>query len=205
MRFSAIHKATSYLMVACAGLSTDVAYAACFVAYVVFATWTLTLFHLRREMEENYLLKHSDDSQSERVEVERILNSRRIVGKAFLAGTSLVSLGIFVASSALFLSLPRLGFGFFVAHGRRGVATIGFSERVDLGEYGVVKDNPQVVMRVELPAGPPDRPLHLRGVTFHHYPNGHWSRTLPTRPAPPPRLGNPRLHARGAPQPAPLH
>lgn len=192
----------SFLMlVAGAALSTDLAYAACFAAYVVFATWTLTLFHLRREMEENYLLKHSDDSQSERVEVERILNSRRIVGKAFLAGTSLVSLGIFIASSALFLSLPRLGFGFFVAHGRRGVATIGFSERVDLGEYGVVKDNPQVVMRVELPGGPPDRPLHLRGVTFDHYQSGHWSRTVGARQEPLRRVGNLWLVESDRPQP----
>jgi transglutaminase-like putative cysteine protease len=168
----------SFLMlVAGAALSSDLSYAACFLAYVVFATWTLTLFHLRREMEENYLLKHSDGAQSERVEVERILNSRRIVGGAFLAGTSLVSLGIFLSATLVFFLIPRFGFGFFVAHGRRGAATIGFSDRVDLGEYGLVKDNPQVVMRVELPAGPPSAPLHLRGVSFDRYQHGHWART----------------------------
>ena len=41
-------------------LNTELVYAASFLAYVVFATWALTLFHLRREMEGNYLLKHSE-------------------------------------------------------------------------------------------------------------------------------------------------
>src|SRR5262249_7124366 len=74
----------SFLMlVAGAALSSDLGFAACFLAYVVAATWTLTLFHLRREMEENYLVKHAEGRGPERVEVDRILNSRRIVGGAF--------------------------------------------------------------------------------------------------------------------------
>ncbi len=168
----------SFLMlVAGAALSSEMTYAGCFVAYVVFATWTLTLFHLRREMEENYLLKHSDSAQSERVEVERILNSRRIVGGSVLAATSLVSLGVFMLSTVIFFSIPRVGFGFFVSHARRGATTIGFSDRVELGEYGLVKDNPQVVMRVELPSGRPALPLHMRGVSFDRYEHGHWTRS----------------------------
>jgi len=62
----------SFLMlVAGAALNSDLAYAGCFLAYVVFATWTLTLFHLRREMEENYLIKHSDDGAAEPILVVR--------------------------------------------------------------------------------------------------------------------------------------
>ncbi len=168
----------SFLMlVAGAALSADLTYAACFLFYVVFTTWTLTLFHLRREMEDNYLLKHSDDAQSERVEVERILNSRRIVGGSFLVGTGLVSLAIFLASGLAFFLIPRFGFGFFANHGRKQQPTVGFSDRVDLGEYGLIKDNPQVVLRVELPAGPTPVPLRFRGVAFDHYQAGHWTRT----------------------------
>jgi transglutaminase-like putative cysteine protease len=182
---------TSFLMlVAGAALSSDLTYAGCFVAYVVFATWTLTLFHLRREMEENYLLKHSDGAQSERVEVERILNSRRIVGGSFLLATSVVSVLIFVCATLVFFMIPRIGFGFFLSHGRNGRATVGFSERVDLGEYGLIKDNPQVVMRIELPAGPPAEPLHLRGVSFDRYQDGHWSRTDKVQTLPLRRFGS---------------
>ncbi len=168
----------SFLMlVAGAALSTELTYALCFLLYVVFATWTLTLFHLRREMEDNFLLKHSDDAQSERVEVERILASRRIVRGSFLAGTALVSLGVFLVSVLTFFLIPRFGFGFFSAHGRKQQPTVGFSDRVELGEYGQVKDNPMIALRVELPAGPTIEPLHFRGVAFDHYQGGHWTRT----------------------------
>jgi transglutaminase-like putative cysteine protease len=180
----------SFLMlVAGAALSSDLSYAGCFVAYVVFATWTLTLFHLRREMEENYLLKHSDGAQSERVEVDRILNSRRIVGGSFLLATSVVSLLIFVCATLVFFMIPRIGFGFFVSHSRRSSTTVGFSERVDLGEYGLIKDNPQVVMRIELPSGPPPNALHLRGVSFDRYQDGHWSHTDKLQATPLRRFG----------------
>jgi protein-glutamine gamma-glutamyltransferase len=174
----------SFLMlVAGAALSSDLAYAACFLGYVVFATWTLTLFHLRREMEENYLLKHSDGALSERVEVDRILNSRRIVGGSFLAGTSLVSLGIFLGATAVFFLIPRFGFGFFVSRARHGTTTVGFSDRVDLNDVGSVKDNPQVVVRVGLDA-PPAEPLRLRGISLDRYQHGRWSRTAEVRAQP---------------------
>ncbi|MCU1278674.1 MAG: transglutaminase domain protein, partial [bacterium] len=169
----------SFLMlVAGAALNNELAYAGCFLAYVVFATWTLTLFHLRREMEENYLIKHSGDG-AERVEVERILNSRRIVGWSFLGATSLVSLGVFVCAALTFFLIPRFGFGFFATHARRGGMTVGFSDRVDLDAYGRIKDNPQVILRIEFPSGaPPEQPLHLRGVAFDKYERGRWTRTV---------------------------
>lgn len=173
----------SFLMlVAGAALSADVTYALCFLLYTIAATWTLTLFHLRREMEENYLVKHSEGAHSERVEVERILNSRRIVGGSFLGGTALVSLGVFLSSTVLFFLIPRVGFGLFATRNRRGVSTVGFSERVELGEYGLVKDNPTVIMRVELPGGPPPGPLRMRGVSFDRYARGQWSRTAKVAP-----------------------
>ncbi len=167
----------SFLMlVAGAALSSELGYAVCFLGYVVFSTWTLTLFHLRREMEENYLLKHSQDAESERVEVDRVLNSRRIVGGQFLLGTSLVSVGIFLVSVLLFFLIPRVGFGLFAQGGRRGRPTAGFSDRVELGQYGRIKDNPQVVLRVELDRQP-TQPLRFRGISFDRYEKGRWSRT----------------------------
>src|SRR5690606_9489454 len=62
-------------------LNAELTYGLFFLGYVVAATWALILFHLRREMEDNFLLKHSDDLSSERVQVARILNSRRIVDR----------------------------------------------------------------------------------------------------------------------------
>src|SRR5204863_307594 len=47
------------LVLAAAALGGSFFFGVSFVAYVVLATWALVLFHLRREMEENYLVKHS--------------------------------------------------------------------------------------------------------------------------------------------------
>lgn len=174
------------LLVAATTLNTNLSYALSFLLYVVFMVWALTLFHLRREMEENYLLRHGQGGQSEKVEVDRILNSRRIVGLPFFLGTSLVSLGVLLLSSAIFMGFPRVGFGLFLGQRRGGLTMVGFSERVELGHHGVIRDNPQVVMRVMFPGGRPPVGLYFRGSLYDHYENGVWSHgsDLQGRPLP---------------------
>ncbi len=162
-------------------INTGMSFAICFLGFVVFATWALILFHLRREMEENFLLKHSDDASSEKVEVERILNSRRIVGPAFLLGTSGVSLAIFLSAIVMFMFIPRVGFGLFFQKSRGGINVAGFSDEVALGGHGTIRDDDTVVMRVYLDradyrgvAG--GQQLHWRGVALDSYDQGRWSR-----------------------------
>lgn len=170
----------SFLMlVAATTLDTGLAYAVCFALYVIFAVWSLTLFHLRREMEENYLLKHSGaGEQSEKVEVERILHSRRIVGAGFLAGTSVLSLAMLLAAALVFALFPRIGFGLFAGPKRPGIAAVGFSDQVQLGHHGAIRDDQRVVMRVELGApGKRELPpvtLRWRGSAFDRYDRGTW-------------------------------
>jgi transglutaminase-like putative cysteine protease len=164
-------------MVAAAALNTDLSFAVSFLLYVICATWSLILLHLRREMEENYLLRHTEpDAEAKRVEVQRILHSKRIVSGRFLVATSLLSLGIFFASSLLFLLFPRVGFGFMFGRSRHGVSMAGFSERIELGQFGTIRDNPAVVLRVELPEMPPRERLHWRwrGISFDHYDGRTW-------------------------------
>jgi hypothetical protein len=64
------------LVLVAAWLAQTVFFVVGFVAYVVLATWTLILFHLRREIEDNYLVKHLPEAGSERVTAARVLNSR---------------------------------------------------------------------------------------------------------------------------------
>ncbi|MDB4979557.1 MAG: transglutaminase domain protein, partial [Myxococcales bacterium] len=99
------------LMLAAGALGGSVLYAVGFVAYVLLATWALLLFHLRREMEENYLVKHSAQAPSQKVGVARILNSRRIVGAPFFAATAAVALAIGAGAVATFALVPRVGAG----------------------------------------------------------------------------------------------
>jgi transglutaminase-like putative cysteine protease len=167
------------MLVAGSVLNPDLSYGACFLLFVIASTWALILFHLRREMEDNFLLKHADDRASERVEVRRILESRRIVNRRFFVGTGLVSLGVFLAASALFLAIPRVGMGFFF-RGRSGMAMAGFSDTVKLGGHGRIKSDTTIVMRVKIGQRYQGRSapyIHWRGVAFDTYSHGMWTRT----------------------------
>ncbi|MBL9044211.1 MAG: DUF3488 domain-containing protein [Myxococcales bacterium] len=168
------------MLLAATFVENSMVYALLLFLYLVFAMWTLTLFHLRREMEENYLLKHlpgrhGQAAESERVEVERILNSRRVVGPPFLLTTVGAGLLTFFLAFFLFLLLPRFHVSIDLPFHRRLLQSTGFSDRLELGSHGLLRDNPRVVMRVEQPGQPPQKTLRLRGVSFAHYENGRWS------------------------------
>ena len=167
------------MLVAGCVLNPELSYGLCFLGFVISSTWAMTLFHLRREMEDNLLVKHAADRASERVEVRRILDSRRIVGGRFFLGTGLLSFGVFVAAAAVFLALPRVGIGFFLKS-RGGLTLSGFSDGVKLGGHGVIKNDPTVVMRVEVDSkvgGRQAPEIHWRGVAFDNYSKGQWTRS----------------------------
>ena len=176
----------SFLMLTLATtMNTELNYSLWFILYLVFTTWSLILFHLKREMEDNYLLKHSEDaSRSRKVEIQRILNSRRIVGVPFLAATSGVSVVAFLLSATLFFLFPRVGFGLFFANRRAGTAIAGFSDHVELGTFGLLRDNPAVVLRVGMEGAEQLRErglLRWRGATYDTYDGTTWSRSLQRR------------------------
>lgn len=161
-------------------VESSMVYALLLFVYVVAVIWTLTLFHLRREMEENYLLKHlpgrhGQAAESERVEVERILNSRRVVGPPFLLTTAGAGLSTFVLALIVFVLLPRFHVTVDLPFHRRMLPSTGFSDRLELGSHGLLRDNPRVVMRVELPGQRPPKQLRLRGVAFARYHHGRWT------------------------------
>jgi hypothetical protein len=166
------------MLVAGSVLNPDLTYGVCFLGFVIASTWALTLFHLRREMEDNLLVKHAADRASERVEVRRILDSRRIVNSRFFLGTGALSFAVFLCAALVFLALPRVGVGFFLK-GRAGLTLAGFADGVKLGGHGVIKNDATVVMRVEIAnryGGREAPEIHWRGVAFDHYERGRWSR-----------------------------
>jgi len=62
---------------------------------------------------------------------------------------------------------------------------MGFSESLNLGEIGTIRDNPMVIMRIRPILNPPISPsirrklqsVLLRGCSFHSYKRGAWSRS----------------------------
>lgn len=168
------------MLVAGTVLNGELSYAVCFLGFVITGTWALILFHLRREMEDNFLLKHADPKASQRVEIRRILESRRIVDRRFLLGTGLTSLGFLVVALVFFLTIPRVGVG-FLFRGKGDSAMVGFSDGVKLGGHGRLKSDSTIVMRVvisEPQLRGRDAPyLYWRGVAFDRYSRGQWTRT----------------------------
>ncbi len=110
-----------------------------------------------------------------RLAVERELFTRLLK----LAAASLI------LSILAFFAVPRLGHGAWRANGQSIRATVGFHDRVRLGELGRVIQNPQEVLRIafrdEATGGvyPVASEVYLRGALLTSYDEGEW--TCPPR------------------------
>jgi transglutaminase-like putative cysteine protease len=173
-------------LIAATVLTTDLAYAALFLAFVIVTPWALTLSHLRAEIERNYPVENDSRGGTD---LGRVLSSRRIVGPRFLLWTSLLSVPMLLMTLLLFVAFPRVGLGFVGLSSRRGQHVAGFGNNVELGGFGLIRDDPTVVVRVSggaLAASEYARVLRLRGTSFDHYDGRTWTRSEaePVRMAP---------------------
>lgn len=176
------------VMLAAAWMATSVVFMVGFAIYGMLATWSLVLFHLRREIEENYIVRHSSETRAEQVTATRVLNSRRVVGLHFFTATGAVALLVLVGASLVFAMVPRVGLGFILGGVRRQVGIAGFTDQVKLGMHGSIStDNPTVVLRSQVPAIAAIRnerareravaSLYWRGTVYATYQNGEWLRS----------------------------
>lgn len=162
-------------------LGGGLSYGLCFVGFLVVAPGALVLSHLRREVEGNYR-QGARDRTGLPVDVPRILRSRRVVGRGFLATTCLLSVPIFVFTAALFVMFPRVGLSLLLLNHPQKGRMVGFSDKVDLGEVGVLRSDPSIALRFEVQDLPDPAParltLRLRGTAFDRYDGRRWERTL---------------------------
>lgn len=167
-------------------LGGGLTYGLCFLGFLVVAPGALVLSHLRREVEGNYR-QGARDRTGLPVDVPRILRSRRVIGRGFLAATCLLSVPILLFTAALFVLFPRVGLSLLLLNHPRSGRMVGFSDHVDLGEVGVLRNDPSIALRFEvadLPDPPPPRlTLRLRGTAFDAYDGRAWSRTQSERRA----------------------
>ncbi|MGA7123596.1 MAG: DUF3488 and transglutaminase-like domain-containing protein [Polyangiaceae bacterium] len=161
-------------------LGGGLAYGLCFLGFLVVAPGALVLSHLRREVEGNYR-QGARDRTGLPVDVPRILRSRRVVGRGFLASTCLLSVPILLFTTALFVLFPRVGLSLLLLNHPRAGRMIGFSEHVDLGDVGVLRDDPTIALRFEPKKTAEPLPtrliLRLRGTAFDAYDGRAWART----------------------------
>ncbi|MBK6847303.1 MAG: hypothetical protein IPG96_07075 [Proteobacteria bacterium] len=107
-------------MIVATALNTELSYAFCFVAFTVAATWSLVLLQLRRELEQQAQAAASSGGATApappagpAAPEPTALATRQLIGLRFVAGTSLLSLGMLAGALAVFVSFPRIGFGLF--------------------------------------------------------------------------------------------
>jgi hypothetical protein len=155
-------------------------YGLCFFGLLVVTPGALVLSHLRREVEGNYR-QGARDRTGLPVDVPRILRSKRVVGKQFIAVTCLLSVPILLFTVALFVVFPRVGLSLLLLSRPRSGRMIGFSGKVDLGQIGTLRSDPTIALRVhipDLPASPPQRRvMHLRGTALDHYDGRTWTQS----------------------------
>jgi len=169
-------------LIAATVLSTNLSYAAIFAGFLIATPWMLALSHLRREIEGNYPAQNDADP-SARTAIRRVLASKRVVGPGFLVGTALLSVPLFAMTLAIFVIVPRVGQGFLSFRRDAGQRVAGFGNQVELGGFGLIRDDPTVVVRVmpiPAPTGPVHRALRLRGTSFDHYDGRRWTRSEST-------------------------
>jgi transglutaminase-like putative cysteine protease len=158
-------------ILASAALTTDAWYVPIFLGYLLTVVWSLLLYHLTKEA-PSHPLTSADEPVSD-------VHSPARITIRFFWMTNGIAVITFALTLVIFFLLPRISAGLLQNSRGEGLKTSGFSERVDLGMIGAVKEDPQIVMRVELPNLPAtgkDR-LYLRGVAYDRYNGRSWSTT----------------------------
>lgn len=155
-------------------------YGLCFFGLLVVTPGALVLSHLRREVEGNYR-QGARDRTGLPVDVPRILRSKRVVGRQFIAVTCLLSVPILLFTVSLFIVFPRVGLSLLLLNRPKSGRMIGFSGKVDLGQIGTLRTDPTIALRVTLPdqkkPAPMRKAMHLRGTALDHYDGRTWSQS----------------------------
>jgi transglutaminase-like putative cysteine protease len=154
-------------------LTSDLGFGVLFLGYVLVVPWALSLSHLRREIE----LAHPERT----ADVTRLLTSQRIVGSRFLGGMALLAVPTLLMTLSLFVFFPRIGLGFMGLGRKQPESVAGFGSNIELGGFGVIRDDPTIVLRVsagqDLAPGERLRALRLRGTAFDQYDGRRWTRS----------------------------
>ncbi|TKB52516.1 MAG: DUF3488 domain-containing protein [Nitrospira sp.] len=158
-------------ILASAALTSDAWYVPIFLLYLITAVWTLLLYHMTQETGETAAVVPPINTA-----VCHQTIPIRITRHFFWLtnGTAVLAVAL---TLAIFFLIPRMGAGVLQKTSGEALRATGFSDRVDLGTIGSVKQDPQIVMRVELPDQPAvdkDR-LYLRGLAYDQYNGQSWT------------------------------
>ncbi len=160
-----------------AALTIHFFYSIPFVLYLVFSTWTLILFHLKREFERSLRLS-GEENLPDDVKAEK---TRGVVTFSFFTGSTSICVLTLILTSIFFVAMPRISAGLLWGSQFRPQRVSGFSESIDLGISGEIALSDSQVMTVELVnvTGPAHHLAYFRGVGLSHYDGRTWRKFTP--------------------------
>lgn len=175
-------------LLASAAMTVELGYGAVFIAYLLVATWTLLLYHLRSEAAGIQPVEDLAGEEWLGPFPAGAARDRGPITASFFWTTNGIAVSAFCLTLAIFFLIPRIGVGFLHSNRMNLIRTAGFSERVNLGVIGAIKLDPTIVMRVEFPdiKGPiPERfyadRLYFRGMAYDLYDGRTWANSFVRR------------------------
>lgn len=155
-----------FQVILAANLTDSILFFPLLAAFVVSTTWTLIVHTLRTEAEEAGMGSAAASAIT-----------------PGLARTTLLASALSLALALLFfLVLPRMRASMLRGPGLGlPAASAGFSDRVELGDLGRIRQDETVVMRVSTLSGevPPRAEAYWRGMVFDAFDGRSWSVTPP--------------------------
>ena len=164
-------------------LTVDITFLASMLVFLFATVSTLMLYEMRRthaRMQREGILRPFVDSSSGDEGVGRFAG---LPGWGLAGTTAAMTVMILVLAVPLFLLLPRIAVGVYSRPMGRSRMTAGFTDRVELGEIGTIKESDAVVMHVRLGSLGTGVPVNLkwRGIALDHYDGRSWMRSRPAR------------------------
>lgn len=161
-----LYALTFALLIASAAYRPGIVFGLAYVLFVTVLTLALIVAHLGRRARE-----------------QRTREPR--LPPRFLRQSAGASAIVLLVSALVFLAFPRVSRGWGPRPEPPLRSVIGFSDRVSLLDHGgELHANPEVVLRVEFPTGPPPAgPLYFRGRSYDQFDGWSWARSpfLPTQ------------------------
>lgn len=160
-----------------AGLSISPLYLISFVLYLSVSICAVITFEIRRSSRKVWNDLGSEQKAIKRVELKEFFPKSSLLR---LPITSIALLLLMISLAIpMFFTLPRVGGAGFGNNGNGLSGFTGFSNSVQLGAIGQLKQNDAVVMRIRLDKanGGTFGNLHWRGVALDSFDNKTWSKT----------------------------
>lgn len=155
----------SLLLVAGAVINVGINYPLLFAVYLVIAAMTLLLNHLVAEGERL-------GPRTAATLAREGIRARGLLWRAAGQVAAIAAVGAMIT----FVAFPRWGVGAFLRGGMSRDSKSGFSSTVELGDFGRIKTDATVIMRIQPQSGSwgPRTDWRLRGSSFDAYERGKW-------------------------------